>query len=284
MKKVLLFVSAALLAASSATAQVTVDFEEFNLEENSYNLGKTLEERAFVSNGFRFYNGYADYDGWDYYDGFAISSRNVNTFDRSNLAADQFNSCTGTGADKSKTFAVLYYSTFGGEAASITNNEGRLFTPQSVALTNNAYAFNSLTSGDSFAKRFTEDDWFQLYIIGKKNGVVTDTVTVNLAADGMLNFAWKTIDLTALGEVDRIEFSMNSTDVGAYGMNTPAYCCFDNFVSLVGETTGAKNIPAPVSNASVDGILSPEGKRINALQKGMNILLMSDGTTRKIFK
>ena len=135
MKKVLLFVSAALLAASSATAQVTVDFEEFNLEENSYNLGKTLEERAFVSNGFRFYNGYADYSGWDYFDGFAISSRNVNTFDSSNLAADQFNSCTGTGADKSKTFAVLYYSTFGSEAASITNNEGRLFTPQSVALT-----------------------------------------------------------------------------------------------------------------------------------------------------
>ena len=280
MKKVLLFVSAALLAASSATAQVTVDFEDITLEENSFDNGKNLEEGAFVSGGFRFFNGYVG--DYDYYDGFAISTRTATNFNT--LTPDQFNSCVGSGANKSKTYALLYYSSYYGNTASITNNEGRYFTPQSVAVTNNAYAFNSLTNGDAYAKKFTEEDWFRLYIIGKKDGAVTDTVTVNLAAEGMLIFTWKTIDLTALGEVDCIEFSMNSTDVGAYGMNTPAYCCFDNFVSLVGETTGAKNIPAPVSNASVDGILSPDGKRINALQKGMNILLMSDGTTRKIFK
>ena len=78
--------------------------------------------------------------------------------------------------------------------------------------------------------------------------------------------------------------SMSSTDIGAYGMNTPAYCCFDNFVTLVGEATGSKSIAASASKASVEGILSPDGTRINALQKGMNILLLDDGTTRKIFK
>lgn len=282
MKKVLLFVSAALLAASSATAQVTVDFEEFNMEVNQVNVGKELTPgEGFLSQGFNFCNGYMDYGGYDYFDGFSIST--MTSTDFSSLA-DQYNSCVGSGAGNSKTYAVFFCDFFTGKVMEITHSENRLFTPQSIAVTNTAYAVSSMRKGDGFAKIFTEEDWFRLYIIGKKDGAVTDTVTVNLAAEGMLIFTWKTIDLTPLGEVDQIVLAMNSTDGSAYGMNTPAYCCFDNFVSLVGETTGAKNIPAPVSNASVEGILNPDGKRINALQKGMNILLMSDGTTRKIFK
>ena len=141
-----------------------------------------------------------------------------------------------------------------------------------------------MRNSDGFAKKFTEEDWFQLYLIGWKDGAVTDTVTVDLAAEGMLLFTWKTIDLTALGEVERIELSMNSTDVGAYGMNTPAYCCFDNLKMTVGETTSAAALPAAAPQATVEAILTPDGKRISTLNKGMNILLMSDGSTRKIFK
>lgn len=282
MKKALLFFSAALLAASNADAQVTVDFEEFNLEQDQVNLGKELTPgEGFVSQGFKFCNGYMDYSGYEYFDGFAISTMTSTKFES---LSDQYNSCVGFGADKSKTYAVFFYSVYGGNAMEIVHNENRLFTPQKVAITNAAYAVSSMNNGDSFAKKFTEDDWFRLYIIGHKDGVVTDTVTVDLAAGGMLLFTWKTIDLTALGEVDRIELSMSSTDIGAYGMNTPAYCCFDNFVTLVGEATGSKSIAASASKASVEGILSPDGTRINALQKGMNILLLDDGTTRKIFK
>ena len=284
MKKVLLFVSAALFAASSAMAQVTVDFEDITLEENSFDLGKNLEERAFVSGGFRFFNGYADLGGWEYFDGFGISTRTATNFDSSNLATDQFNSCVGSGADKSKTYAVLYYSIYYGNTASITNNEGRYFTPQSVAVTNNAYAFNSLTNGDGFAKRFTEEDWFQLYIIGKKDGVVTDTVTVDLAADGMLLFTWKNIDLTDLGEVDTIIFSMNSTDTGAYGMNTPAYCCLDNFVTLIGEKSDIQDIKAPAKRADIEGIYSLDGTQLSAPQRGINVVRLTDGSSFKMVR
>lgn len=283
MKKVLLLFSAALLAASSAMAQVTVDFEDITLEDNSFDLGKNLEERAFVSGGFRFFNGYADYSGYDYFDGFAISTSTATNFNSSNFATDQFNSCVGSGAGKSKTYAV-YFNPYVSGAASITNNEGRYFTPQSVAVTNNAYAFNSLTNGDSFAKRFTEEDWFQLYIIGKKDGQVTDSVTVNLAADGMLLFTWKNIDLTALGEVDSIIFRMNSTDVGASGMNTPAYFCLDNFVTLVGEKSDIQDIKAPAKRADIEGIYSLDGTQLSAPQRGINVIRLKDGSSFKMVR
>jgi len=40
---------------------------------------------------------------------------------------------------------------------------------------------------------------------------------------------WEWVDLSGLGLVDMIEFSLSSSDTGAYGMNTPAYFFIDNF-------------------------------------------------------
>ena len=281
MKKVLLSFAAVLLAGA-ATAQVTVDFEDFNLKADTVDVGKTLTPgKGFDIQGFNFCNGYVDYDGYDYYDGFAISTMTSTAFQS---LSDQYNSCVGSGADQSKTYAILYYSTYGGNTMQITHSENHLFSPQSVAVTNAAYAFSIITNGNSFAKRFTADDWFRLYIIGKKGGEVTDTVTVDLAADGMLLFAWRTIDLTSLGEVDQIVFSMNSTDVGAYGMNTPAYCCFDNFVSLVSETTAAKSINSSVNEAAPLGLYSVDGTQQQSLRRGLNLLRMNDGSIRKIYR
>ena len=34
-------------------------------------------------------------------------------------------------------------------------------------ITNNAYAYSSMTNGDSFAKKFAKGDWFKLTVSGK---------------------------------------------------------------------------------------------------------------------
>jgi hypothetical protein len=39
--------------------------------------------------------------------------------------------------------------------------------------------------------------------------------------------SWKWIDLLLLGEISALRFSLSSSDVGAWGMNTPAYFCVD---------------------------------------------------------
>ena len=95
---------------------------------------------------------------------------------------------------------------------------------------NTAYAVNSMLNGDDFAKRFEKDDWFKLTIKGSLNGVaVNNQVEVDLAADGKYINEWTYVDLSSLGEIDAITFSMSSSD-NSYGyMNTPAYFAMDNF-------------------------------------------------------
>jgi hypothetical protein len=39
---------------------------------------------------------------------------------------------------------------------------------------------------------------------------------------------WTYFDLSALGNVTRVEFNIEGNDSGAYGLNTPAYVCMDN--------------------------------------------------------
>jgi len=41
--------------------------------------------------------------------------------------------------------------------------------------------------------------------------------------------SWKYVDLSTLGGVDTYEFDLSSSDTGAFGMNTPAYFCMDQF-------------------------------------------------------
>ena len=51
---------------------------------------------------------------------------------------------------------------------------------------------------------------------------------------------------------------------------------------VVSTTTGIKTINEQSNAAAVVGIYTIDGKRIQQLQQGINIVRMSDGTTRKI--
>jgi hypothetical protein len=42
--------------------------------------------------------------------------------------------------------------------------------------------------------------------------------------------SWQTVDLSSLGAVRYLDFKLESSDVGQYGMNTPAYFALDNLV------------------------------------------------------
>lgn len=269
------------LAAFTVSAEDTkVDFEDINLAENAYDNG-SAGNGAFKSGGYSFYNEYhSEYGGYFY--GFTISTQTSTAYES---LADQFNSCVGSGAEASLTYSVCYFSNWSSSPISITNTNGFTFTPKSIALTNAAYAFNSMRFGDSFAKKFTEEDNFKLSFIGYKDNAETATVTVDLANDGMALFTWKTIDLSGLGEVDEIRFSMSSTDPDTYGgYNTPMYFCIDNFVVETG-TTPVNSVEAKESNgAKVVGVFSADGVELQSFSKGMNILKMSDGSVQKIYK
>jgi hypothetical protein len=94
-----------------------------------------------------------------------------------------------------------------------------------------------MQSGDAYAKAFSyeDKDWFKLVIEGiDKNGSSTGTVEFYLAdfrtpsSPGIVT-TWTKVDLSSLGSVTEIKFDLQSTDNDTnWGMNTPAYFCFDN--------------------------------------------------------
>ena len=93
-----------------------------------------------------------------------------------------------------------------------------------------------MLQGDNTAKKFSfeDNDWLKITIQGfNAAGEKTSEVEVYLAdfrksdAGGVLT-EWKRVDLSPLGKVHKIQFSMNSSDIGDYGMNTPAYFCIDD--------------------------------------------------------
>jgi len=229
--------AASLIAIGSANlsqAQTTVTFEDLTLgAESHYNGSDSLG--GFTSGGVFFENTYNGY--WA--NGFIYS----NTTDVTTAGyTNDFSAYTGGGASGSTNYAVYYGSSgidFGATAL-----------VSSIEITNSTYAGLSMLNGDAFAKQFGSpnnasgnpdgtngEDWFRLLIVGRdNNSVVTDTVVFYLAdfrfADNSQDYildAWTNVDLTPLGAVRYIEFTLESSDVGGFGMNTPAYFALDNF-------------------------------------------------------
>jgi hypothetical protein len=91
-----------------------------------------------------------------------------------------------------------------------------------------------MCNGDGFAKKFEKGDWFKLIITGYNNEEVTGTKEYYLAdlrdeATAYIINDWRYVDLSGLGTVTKLGFELDSSDSGDYGMNTPAYFCFDDF-------------------------------------------------------
>ncbi len=145
---------------------------------------------------------------------------------------NQYASRPGEGAENSEVYMICNGST-GIHFSAATNLS-------SVKLTNSTYAYLSMMNGDDFAKKFggedgNDPDWFKVTIKGYKENTLTDSVDFYLAdfrfednSEDYIVKEWKNVDLTSLGEIDSLSFSLSSSDVGQYGMNTPAYFCLDN--------------------------------------------------------
>jgi hypothetical protein len=132
------------------------------------------------------------------------------------------------------------------------------FRPEGFYVTNSTYAYNSMRDGDGLAKKFggatgNDADWFTLTAHGYANGAVkSDSVVFYLADFRAANNSqdyiikdWTWVNLQALGGVDSIYFTMNSSDANAFGMLTPAYFCMDDFKASIPIT----NVPSVTATA-----------------------------------
>ena len=124
----------------------------------------------------------------------------------------------------------------------ITFNTGESYQLIGAYFNLNTYTFYSILYGDGFSRSFTQGDKLTLTVHGIDAEENEKTLDIILASfdNGCLNAAtgWKYVDLSSLGVVEEIYFTMSSTDSGQWGMNTPAYFCMDKIsVKKVAQTS-----------------------------------------------
>jgi len=229
-----------LLVSTSIVSAATVDFEEFALPPyllgpESYWNGSDVSG-GFYSEGAFFNNTYTDYGGGFYaWQGWSVSNMTDTTTPG---YENQYSANTGGGAGGSDFYGTAY-SFYPGDAA-IELPAGQ--SPESLMVTNTTYASLSMLSGDAVAKKFggasgDDPDWFLLTITGLDEqddpiGTIDFYLSDYRFADNEDDYIideWTLVDLTGLSDARKLSFGLSSSDVGAWGMNTPAYFAMDNF-------------------------------------------------------
>ncbi len=118
---------------------------------------------------------------------------------------------------------------------------------------NSPYVYYSMRQGSSFSKKFEQGDWLKLVAHGvDSDAQETGSVEIYLADCRSENTdewtmldTWKWVNVSSLGKVASVYFTMESSDVGDYGMNTPAYFCIDRFTISTEYTTVEDNLTTP---------------------------------------
>lgn len=164
---------------------------------------------------------------WGLGDGFTYTScTNDTTAGSSNLSA-----ITKQGVSTNAYFTAYTGGALYGLAAEISFKDSAAYNAKECYVTNCVSAYLAMKEGNGggfYVKPdWGEDDWFTLTITGYNGDDVTESVIVFLADGNDILNTWKKVDLTKLGKVTRIRFTLDSTDQGQWGMNTPAYFCLD---------------------------------------------------------
>jgi hypothetical protein len=194
----------------------------------------TTNSQGWNSGASHFSNSFT-YDtqfNYSYWSGFAYSRVNAGNVPG---YENQYASKPGLGSENSEHYAVVYNS-MAGDAVITFGAEVQL---ASIDVTNTAYNYFSMKDGDAFAKKFggasgSDPDFFKLEFQGFRGGNLTSRLDFYLAdfrsansSNDYIIDAWTRVNLTSLGPIDALKFDLTSSDVGQFGMNTPAYFAMD---------------------------------------------------------
>lgn len=250
MKQVRLFLMVGVLALvvtsceDEFSIQKTIDFEDVTLGAEGYYNGSDksgeLIEGSWVnyimSNSAEFINHYGESEWGAYWSGFSISSLKDTVTPG---FGNQYSTIAGAGAAGSVKFALAYDSAVVMMQSHLADVEYPYAMPKSLMITNSTYTYRTIKDGDMFTSKFEAGDWYKIIIRGYKATEQTGELEYYLAdyraGKSLLIKDWKKVDLSGLGEVDRIVFTFDSSDKTAGWLNTPAYACIDNLIIAYSE-------------------------------------------------
>ncbi len=210
------------------------DFSNLSLPPEYYWNGSD-QSGGFASGGAYFSNKYhADWGSWN---GWAYSNVSDNA---TQGWINQYSAITGAGMPSGQTQIPIYAITYVDQESVIRFQEPSAHEVKGVFITNSTFAALSMKYGDAFAKKFggvdgNDPDWFKLSMWGMKDDEPTETIEFLLAdyrfEDNSENYiiqTWQWVELSTLGKVDSLLFTLSSSDMGDWGMNTPAYFALDH--------------------------------------------------------
>lgn len=242
---------------NGGTPYIVSAFDDLPLAYNSFWNGS--DASGGFNNGAAFFlNSYdptfGSWSGWSY-----SSVTDTSTYGFTN----QFSAYTagsfvpGGVEGDSSVYAVAFVpndwvsGTFDPIPVEIVLEETFEWIVQGVYITNTTWAAKAMLHGDAFTKKFggpsgNDPDWFKLIITGyDDNNTPTGTVEFFFAdyrfENNHLDYVvkdWRWVDLATLGQVNKLSFYLESTDTGAYGINTPAYFGLDRLTLSVYEPSG----------------------------------------------
>lgn len=251
--------------------QVTADFENLTLNTNEKWDGiDTPLGATFSSGDCEFLNYYDTAYGGYWASGWAYTNiGDDTTAGFTNL----FGNITGLDQSGSGNYAV------GQQNARVRltgSSQGKLVS--GLYITNTTYAYLSMRDGDAIAKKFggatgDDPDFFKIVIRNFHNGALSgDSVEFFLAdfrdsdnsKDYIVN-SWEWLDLTSLGLTDSLVFTMVSSDVGMWGINTPLFFSIDGLVTNVQPWSVGKQ-----TASAYDVWPNPASDRINTTLNQFN--------------
>lgn len=232
-----------MLALNVAARADVVTFESLTLSPSSYANGNpgNLSPGSSVSvpfqfGGVAFANTFGIDAAWGfaYWNGFAISNVE-NTTD--GTWTNQYAAKPGSG-HLSANYAVAYSS-----AATIMFPEPVVASGLRIANTTYAYAIMTEPDPNGFSVPLGQDGWFSVTATGSRNGETVafeEFFLADLRGTNPIGVrgGWNWFDLSDLGLIDSLAFSFAGSDVGEYGLNTPAYFAMDDLTFAVPEPSG----------------------------------------------
>lgn len=235
--KTMMTLNMCFLLMSAMHSQTVATFDSLPLAADSYWNGSDMPMGTYFTDGHAIFpNVYDTVWGGFWAEGWAYSNM-TDTVTEGFM--NMYSAITGSGYGGSANYAI-------GMEGSVIELTGPA-AGKVVAgfyVTNGTYAALSMRHGDMVGKPFggsdgNDPDWFLLTIYAYHNGSLKqDSVNFYLAdyrfADNSLNYivdTWEWVDLTSLGNVDSLLFTLSSSDVGDFGMNTPGFFCIDNFTT-----------------------------------------------------
>ena len=249
--------------AAFAMAQEPATFEDVPLGSGGI-WQPPVGENEMPSGGWLFTNS----TQYGYWGGFTASNRT----DLSQTGLDaQYTAAAGCGYDGSTQYAVAFTM---GVQTDVYATDGQSHTVTGCYVTNNLWTYQDILQGGYGELPYggttgNDPDWFKVTATGKNASGQTvgeldfylaDYRFANNEEDYVLD-TWEWFDLSPLGDVATISFSLSSSRGSGYNMITPAYFCMDNF----NGGGAAPDLPPYIVNPVQDVVFNayPQTQQVN---------------------